>query len=226
MVLVVALYACMVFGAQISTTDSPAPTNPWPGWILAALCAAALLTARTRPRVAVVVTAVAAAIATWLGSLPTPLLLAPVMAALFWLADLTDAKTISLYGYPTMAVLVTTSLFGAPLGDDFVLRSMGTILWLLFPLALGSPSRPRRSSPTWSPPPPPRSRNSKLPGPVRSPRRHRGAGRAGRHRQHPARLCVGPHSSAGRRAQCPARTAETSPPVPSSCCGGVSTGRP
>lgn len=37
---------------------------------------------------------------------------------------------------------------------------------------------------------------------------------------------AGPHSSAGRRAQCAARTAETSPPVPSSCCGGVSAGRP
>ncbi|WP_433475618.1 sensor histidine kinase [Spirillospora sp. CA-142024] len=144
-VLVVALCACVIFGAQISTTDSPAPTNLWPAWILAVGSAAAVLVARSRPRVALVVTAAAAAVLTSLGSLPTPLLLAPVMAALYWLADLTDSKTIGLYGYPTMAVLVATSLSAAPLGDDFVLRSMGTILWLLLPLALGRLSRFRRA---------------------------------------------------------------------------------
>ncbi|MEU6847458.1 sensor histidine kinase [Streptomyces sp. NPDC046716] len=144
-VLAVALCACMVFGAQISTTDSPAPANVWPARLLAIVCGAAVLKARSHPRAVVLITAAAAAVLTALGHLPSPLLLAPVMAALYWLAALTDSKTTSLYGYPTMALLLVTSLSAAPLGDDFMLRSGGTVLWLMLPVALGSLSRFRRA---------------------------------------------------------------------------------
>ncbi|MEU6609530.1 histidine kinase [Streptomyces shenzhenensis] len=144
-VLALALCACTVFGAQISTTDSPAPADPWPARILALVCGAAVLKARSHPRAALLVTGAAAAVLTGLGHLPSPLLLAPVMAALYWLAALTDSATTGRYGYPTMAVLVATSLSAAPLGDDFMLRSMGTMLWLLLPLSLGSLSRYRRA---------------------------------------------------------------------------------
>ncbi|WP_435226175.1 sensor histidine kinase [Streptomyces sp. Tue6028] len=144
-VLAVALCACMVFGAEISTTDAPAPANPWPARVLALVCGAAVLKARSHPRTVLVVTAAAAAVLTARGHLPSPLLLAPVMAALYWLAALTDSKTTSRYGYLTMAALVATSLSGAPLGDDFMLRSLGTVLWLLLPLAFGGMSRFRRA---------------------------------------------------------------------------------
>ncbi|MGO4750069.1 sensor histidine kinase, partial [Streptomyces sp. 2MCAF27] len=77
--------------------------------------------------------------------LPSPLLLAPVIAALYWLAALTDSRTTAIYGYPTMAVLVATSLSAAPLGDNIMLRSAGTVLWLLLALALGGMSRFRRA---------------------------------------------------------------------------------
>ncbi|MFJ6431060.1 sensor histidine kinase [Streptomyces sp. NPDC091416] len=144
-VMAVALCACMVFGAEVSTTDSPAPVNPWPARILALLCGAALLKARRCPRAALVITAASAAVLTGLGHLPSPLLLAPVMAALYWLATLTDSRTTSLCAYPTMAVLVATSLSAVPIGDDFMLRSVGTVFWLLLPLALGGLSRFRRA---------------------------------------------------------------------------------
>lgn len=140
----VALCVCTLFGAQISTSDSSPPHALWPAWILAA-SSAAILAARSRPRTTLAVTAAAAAVLTALGYLPSPLLLAPVMTALYWLAALTDSRTTGVYGSATVAVLVATALAAAPLGDDFILRTVGTVLWLLLPVSLGGWSRFRRA---------------------------------------------------------------------------------
>ncbi|WP_406277672.1 sensor histidine kinase [Embleya sp. NBC_00896] len=140
----VALCVCTVFGAQIGTSESSPPHALWPAWILA-VGSAAVLAARSRPRTALAVAAAAAAALTGLGYLPSPLLLAPVMAALYWLAALTDSRTTGIYGSATAAVLVATSLAGAPLGDDFMLRTVGTVLWLMLPVSLGGRSRFRRA---------------------------------------------------------------------------------
>ncbi|MYS81781.1 sensor histidine kinase [Embleya scabrispora] len=140
----VALCVCTLFGAQISTSDSSPPHALWPAWILV-VSGAAVLAARTHPRATLAVTTGAAALLTALGYLPSPLLLAPVMTALYWLAALTDSRTTGVYGSVTLAVLVATSLAGAPLGDDFILRTVGTVLWLLLPVSLGSRSRFRRA---------------------------------------------------------------------------------
>ncbi|WP_416977343.1 sensor histidine kinase [Streptomyces sp. T028] len=141
----VALAACTVFGAQVSTPESAAPQNAWPARILALVCGAAVLKCRSNPRAALVVTATATAVMTSLNYLPSPLLLAPVIVALYWLAALTDSRTTAVYGYPTIAVLVATSLSAAPLGDNIMLRSAGTVLWLLLALSLGGMSRFRRA---------------------------------------------------------------------------------
>lgn len=144
-VLATALAACMVLGGEVSTSESSPPrTQSVPG-ILGLVCLAALLRVRGHPRTALVVTTPAAAVLTALGYLPSPLLLAPVMAALYWLAILTDSRTAARYCYGAAAVLVATSLSGAPLGDDFMLRTLGTVLWLLLPMSLGITSRFRRA---------------------------------------------------------------------------------
>jgi signal transduction histidine kinase len=144
-VLAVALAACVVLGGEVSTSESSPPhTQLFPG-VLALVCLAALLRVRSRPRAVLAVTTPCAAVLTALGYLPSPLLLAPVMAALYWLAILTDSRTTALYGYSAAAVLVATSLSGAPLGDDFMLRTLGTVLWLLLPMAVGGMSRFRRA---------------------------------------------------------------------------------
>lgn len=140
----VALCVCTLFGAQISTSESSPPHALWPAWILV-VSGAAVLTARSRPRATLAVTAAAAALLTALGYLPSPLLLAPVMTALYWLAALTDSRTTGVYGSATVALLVATSLAGAPLGDDLILRTVGTVLWLLLPVSLGGRSRFRRA---------------------------------------------------------------------------------
>ncbi|MYW02594.1 sensor histidine kinase [Streptomyces sp. SID3343] len=140
----VALCVCTLFGAQIGTSESSPPHALWPAWILA-VSSAAVLASRSHPRAALSVAAAAAAVLTGLGYLPSPLLLAPVMAALYWLAALTDSRTTGVYGSVTAAVLVATSLAGAPIGDDFVLRTVGTVLWLMLPVSLGGRSRFRRA---------------------------------------------------------------------------------
>ncbi|MEO3751405.1 sensor histidine kinase [Streptomyces sp. B6B3] len=140
----VALCVCALFGAQIGTSDSSPPHALWPAWIIV-VSGVAVLACRSRPRATLAVTAVAAAVLTALGYLPSPLLLAPVMTALFWLAALTDSRTTGLYGSATVALLLATSLAAAPLGDDFILRTVGTVLWLLLPVALGGWSRSRRA---------------------------------------------------------------------------------
>lgn len=143
-VLAVALSACTVLGGEVSTSESTPPhTQVFPG-VLALVCLAALLRVRSRPRIALAVTTPAAAVLTAVGYLPSPLLLAPVMAALYWLAVLGDPRAGAL-GYAAAAVLVATSLSGAPLGDDFMLRTVGTVLWLLLPMSLGVTSRFRRA---------------------------------------------------------------------------------
>ncbi|MER0240972.1 sensor histidine kinase [Streptomyces sp. HSW2009] len=140
----VALCVCTLFGAQISTSESSPPRALWPAWILV-LSGAAVLAARSHPRATLAAPATAAAVLTARGYLPSPLLLAPVMTALYWVAALTDSRTTNIYGSATVAVLVATSLAAAPLGDDFVLRTVGTILWLLLPVSLGGTSRFRRA---------------------------------------------------------------------------------
>ncbi|WP_435174090.1 sensor histidine kinase [Actinacidiphila sp. bgisy145] len=144
-VLAVALCACMLLGADISTAGSTPPHTPWAARVLALFSGAVLLEARRRPRTALTAAAAAAAVLTAMGYLPSPLLLAPVMACLYWLATVTDPRTTGLYGYPTIAVLVATSLAGAPIGDNFMLRSLGTVLWLALPMSLGVLSRFRRA---------------------------------------------------------------------------------
>ncbi|WP_436772711.1 sensor histidine kinase [Yinghuangia sp. YIM S09857] len=143
-VIAVALFVFTLFGTQISTSESSPPEALWPVWILAA-SSGAVLASRSHPRSAVVATVPAAALLTGLGYLPSPMLLAPVLTALYWLVVLTDSRTTGIYVTVTLVLLVATSLAGEPLGDDFGLRTLGTALWLLLPVSFGGRSRFRRA---------------------------------------------------------------------------------
>lgn len=144
-VTVVALGGCVGLGAVVNPPGFVRPTAEWPVRILAVLSCVAVLASRTRPRTAVVVTAACATALAAMGFLPTPLVFAPLMAALYWLADRTDTRTTRVYGATTMAVLVVTSLAALPLGELFLLRTVGVVLWLALPLAAGSKARLRRA---------------------------------------------------------------------------------
>ncbi|EFH28744.1 MULTISPECIES: histidine kinase, partial [Streptomyces] len=113
--------------------------------LLGASCLALFLH-RTHPRVTVVVNAVCATVVIAQGYLLTPLLLAPVMASLYWLATCTERQTIRLYGFATMAALTVAAAVSDSMDHlSLLLRTIGPFFWLLLPLAAGTMTRLRRA---------------------------------------------------------------------------------
>ncbi|MER5177373.1 histidine kinase [Streptomyces sp. NPDC002896] len=139
------MFGLAVFGSSLTTPETDQPTSMWPAVLLAGIACLALLRHRTHPRTAVVVSAVCTMTTSALGYLLTPMLLAPVMAALYWLAALTDRKTTRVYAVATTALLVVTAFFADPVNHPLVLRTIGPAFWLLVPVAGGTASRLRRA---------------------------------------------------------------------------------
>ncbi|MGW3290658.1 sensor histidine kinase [Streptomyces sp. NPDC001002] len=143
-VMALALVGCVTLGSSIAVHGITQPDRSWPAEVLAAVICLAQLKARTHPRSALVVAAVCTVITVALGYLLTPLLLAPLMIALYRLAADTDPRTTRLYGAATMAVVVATAVLDMPTGDMILLRTVGPVLWLMLPLVGGSRERLRR----------------------------------------------------------------------------------
>ncbi|WP_405640417.1 sensor histidine kinase [Streptomyces sp. NBC_00019] len=81
------LFACFLFGSEINFPQvKQLPDSVGPTIALATAACGSLFWQRTRPRAVVVVTAVCTAAASALGMLLTPLLMAPLMLALYRLA--------------------------------------------------------------------------------------------------------------------------------------------
>lgn len=143
------IVTALVGGAVLGLTlVGPGESRPDDVWIAAPLTGVACLTllkARGHARTAVVVTTFCAVVAGSLGYLLTPLLLAPVMVALYWLAATTAPRTSWTFGGVSTAAVVATAV-GLDNFDEMVaLRALGPALWLLLPLALGSRSRLRHA---------------------------------------------------------------------------------
>ncbi|MEU0073847.1 histidine kinase, partial [Streptomyces sp. NPDC006332] len=143
---VMALMGCATLGSSLTMPGADPPDQDRAATILMAVSCLALLRYRTHPRVAVVVTAVCTVIAISLGYLLTPLLLGPVMAALYWMASLTDRKTIRVYGITTTLSLTLAAVFADSMDHlSLVLRAIGPIFWLMLPLAAGNMTQLRRA---------------------------------------------------------------------------------
>jgi signal transduction histidine kinase len=142
---VLALMACAAVGFELVEPGSGRPQHAWAAKFFAAVSCIVLLGARTHPRTAVVVTAVGAAAISALGYQLTPLLLAPAMLALYWLAILTDSRTARGYGYTTIAVLLTTIVITDSTDNSLFLTLVAPFLWLVLPLVGGSQGRFRRA---------------------------------------------------------------------------------
>ncbi|MFE6821954.1 sensor histidine kinase [Streptomyces sp. NPDC057690] len=144
LVLALGLLGTVTLGASISIPGISQPREDWPAVLLAAVSCLVQLKARTRPRTAVVVATVCTVITVALGYLVSPLLLAPLMIALYRLAAGTDPRTTRVYGGLTIAVVVATALFETPTTGMLLLRSIGPVLWLMLPLVGGGRDRLRR----------------------------------------------------------------------------------
>ena len=93
-----------------------------------------------------IVKAVCTVVTVAMGYLLTPLLLAPMMAALYWLASLADRKTTRCYGIATMAALMIAAVISDSMEHlSLLLRTIGPFFWLLLPLAAGNMTRLRRA---------------------------------------------------------------------------------
>jgi signal transduction histidine kinase len=144
-VIVTALIGGAVLGLTLVGPGESRPDNVWVAALLTGLACLTLLKARGHARTAVVVTTLCAVVTGSLGYLLTPLLLAPVMVALYWLAATTTPRTSWTFGGITTAAVVATAV-GLDNFDEMVaLRALGPALWLLLPLALGSSSRLRHA---------------------------------------------------------------------------------
>jgi signal transduction histidine kinase len=92
------------------------------------------------------VTAVCTVAAVTLGYLLIPLLLAPVMAALYWLAALTDRRTTRAFGMTTTVAVTLAAVFADSMNHlSLLLRTIGPVFWLLLPLAAGKMTQLRRA---------------------------------------------------------------------------------
>ncbi|MFI1753219.1 sensor histidine kinase [Streptomyces sp. NPDC020571] len=117
----------------------------WAGQPLALAAAAGLVPRRGHPRAAVLVTAVCAAVSVALAHLVFPLLLLPVLIALYELAVRTPQRTAyACYGL-TLALVVPAALLFGRNGQPWVDESVGPVFWILLPVLAGTAVRSRRA---------------------------------------------------------------------------------
>lgn len=141
---VLAIFGSAVLGATLAFPDGARPRGVWVTIALAGVACLALLAARRCPRSAVVVTAACAVAIGALGYVLSPLLLAPVMVALYQLAAGTIPRVAWTYGGITTVFVVAAAVGTDGLDATVGVRVLGPALWLLLPLVLGSRSRLRR----------------------------------------------------------------------------------
>lgn len=141
----VAAFVLFLLGCELTVSGSHEPdTGVGPRVILAAVSCLALLWQRTRPRAVVVATAVCAGAASGLGYLLTPLILAPVMLALFQLAQRTDRGTARVFTLAVLIQVVITAVF-ADTGHPLAYRTIAPAAWVLLPVVGGSAVRLRNA---------------------------------------------------------------------------------
>ncbi|MCL8010943.1 sensor histidine kinase [Streptomyces sp. AS02] len=146
LVVVAALMGSATLGSLLTLPGAEPPDQDRTSAVLLGVSCLALLKHRTHPRVALVVTAVCTVAVVAVGYLVTPLLLAPIMAALFWLSNHTDRKTTRAYGIPTVVALMLAAAFSDSMDHiSLLLRTIGPFFWLMLPLAAGKMTQLRRA---------------------------------------------------------------------------------
>ena len=138
--LLLAVSGPAVLDANQSATDNLTWQSAVPPAVAGLL---ALLWRRSHPRTVLVVTALCAGVAGGVGYLITPLLLAPVMIALYELAVRMPGRTTRLYYLGTAALVVVSELIGGQGGYPWFLAILNPILFLLLPVVFAEFTRLR-----------------------------------------------------------------------------------
>ncbi|OUC99357.1 sensor histidine kinase [Streptomyces swartbergensis] len=144
--MVLALMGCATLGGSLTLPSADPPDQDKTATVLMGMACLALLKHRTHPRTVVVVAGGCTVAAAALGYLVTPLLLAPVMAALYWLSALTDRKSTRGYGLTTLLAVTLAAVFSDSMNQlSLLLRTIGPVFWLMLPLAAGKMTQLRRA---------------------------------------------------------------------------------
>uniref|UniRef100_UPI00366C4BE2 sensor histidine kinase n=2 Tax=Bacillati TaxID=1783272 RepID=UPI00366C4BE2 len=129
-----------------SLPSATSPAQDKTGVVLMGVGCLFLLKHRAYPRTVVLVNTACTVAAVAKGYLLTPLLLAPIMAALYWFATVSPRKTIRVYGLVTMLAVTVAAVFADSMDHlSLLLRTIGPFFWLLLPLAAGNMTRMRRA---------------------------------------------------------------------------------
>ncbi|MFJ1969710.1 sensor histidine kinase [Streptomyces sp. NPDC087903] len=139
------LFAAFLLGSEVSMSETDRPDAVGPTIALAAVACGALFWQRSRPRPVVAVTALCVAGAGVLGHLITPMLLGPLMLALYRLAVTTGRRTSRRYYLAALTLVVATALLLDPVGHPWVLKTISPAVWLLFPVVVGNLVRLQRA---------------------------------------------------------------------------------
>ncbi|WP_033310038.1 sensor histidine kinase [Streptomyces iakyrus] len=144
--MVLGLMGCTALGATLTMPGAGPPDHDKTATALMGVACLVLLKHRTHPRTAVVVAGACTVTAVGLGYLVTPLLLAPVMAALYWLAAQTDRRVTRIHGLSTLLAVTLAAVFSGSMNHvSLLLRTIGPIFWLMLPLAAGKMTQLRRA---------------------------------------------------------------------------------
>ncbi|UGQ12826.1 sensor histidine kinase [Yinghuangia sp. ASG 101] len=140
------LFAAAGPASQYASHSYSAEGLGWfPGQINAAVACVAVLWRHRCPRTVVAVTAVCASASGGLGYLITPLLLAPVMVALYQLAVRASRRTTQGYCLGVIALIVLTALLADDYGHPLLLKTLGPAFWLVVPALTGAMVQTRRA---------------------------------------------------------------------------------
>jgi signal transduction histidine kinase len=144
----IVLLLCAAAGpAELNSNLPGADELGWSSAVpLAVAACLALLWRRSHPRTVVVVTATCVAAAGGVGYLVTPVLLAPVMVALYELAIRTTGRTIRLYCFAVTVWIILSALFGDRYGNPWPLAILNPVLFLVLPVVLGTTVRLRQQN--------------------------------------------------------------------------------
>lgn len=124
-------------GVIVSADTAPVPSPHWRGYLVTGVACAALLGVRRHPHVIRAATVACAAALAGLGYTLSPLLLAPTMIALAFVALRAGQKHALAWVSSAIAILLTTMLIARRPGSPLTWELIGTVAWLLLAVALG-----------------------------------------------------------------------------------------